>query len=330
MATTLAVLLVTAACAAGETEAGGAAAGTAVESSPAVEIPAPVEEATASSAEAAPEPTSPVPAQAEIASTDSAPPDLPQTISSATSQVSSATSQVSEAIGTSRTSEIVETVSHDTVETTRRTGSQVLSSAGDSLRSTGDSLRSTGDSLRSTGDSLREVGRNVVGAGLAAAGGGAESTSHGPTGSTPASPADEAGPKGGVNALSGPSLLYVAGPGGIEPLQLSTPDRSGGSGVRGHSLPMPSTGADLLSSGGSEVWGNRPAPADGSDGNGPSGPPPQTSPPAASGLGGSFFVPIAALLALLALVTPAITRRLKEMVDLSPPLPFACALERPG
>jgi hypothetical protein len=51
---------------------------------------------------------------------------------------------------------------------------------------------------------------------------------------------------------------------------------------------------------------------------------------AASGLGGSTFVPIAALLALLALVVPAIFRRLREMADLSPPLPFACALERPG
>jgi hypothetical protein len=50
----------------------------------------------------------------------------------------------------------------------------------------------------------------------------------------------------------------------------------------------------------------------------------------ASGLGGSTFIPIAPLPALLALVAPAIFRRLREMADRSPPLPFACALERPG
>ncbi len=49
-----------------------------------------------------------------------------------------------------------------------------------------------------------------------------------------------------------------------------------------------------------------------------------------SGSGASFFVPIAALLALLALASPAISRRLRELPDFPAPTPFVCALERPG
>lgn len=49
-----------------------------------------------------------------------------------------------------------------------------------------------------------------------------------------------------------------------------------------------------------------------------------------SGSGASFFVPIAALLALLALASPAILRRLRELPDFPAPTPFVCALERPG
>jgi hypothetical protein len=50
----------------------------------------------------------------------------------------------------------------------------------------------------------------------------------------------------------------------------------------------------------------------------------------AAGSTGSFFAPIAALLALLALVAPAVLRRLGEVPDCRPPIPFVCALERPG
>lgn len=66
------------------------------------------------------------------------------------------------------------------------------------------------------------------------------------------------------------------------------------------------------------------------DGNGPKRWPgsPQS---AASGPGtGSSFVPIAALLALLALAAPAIFRRLGGLADFRAPTPFVCALERPG
>jgi hypothetical protein len=51
---------------------------------------------------------------------------------------------------------------------------------------------------------------------------------------------------------------------------------------------------------------------------------------AASGSGAAFFVPFAALLALLALVAPAIPRRFREVPDFPAPTPFICALERPG
>lgn len=50
----------------------------------------------------------------------------------------------------------------------------------------------------------------------------------------------------------------------------------------------------------------------------------------ASPSGATFFFPIAALLALLALVAPAIDRRRRRTVACSPPVPFVCALERPG
>jgi hypothetical protein len=85
-------------------------------------------------------------------------------------------------------------------------------------------------------------------------------------------------------------------------------------------------GGDVLSGGSPNGGSEEPAPANG----GGSFQVPEMLSAAASGLGGSTFVPIAALLALLALVVPAIFRRLTEMADLSPPLPFACALERPG
>jgi hypothetical protein len=45
---------------------------------------------------------------------------------------------------------------------------------------------------------------------------------------------------------------------------------------------------------------------------------------------GPSFVPIAALLALLALAAPAARRRLGRALDLHVPTPFVCALERPG
>ncbi len=65
------------------------------------------------------------------------------------------------------------------------------------------------------------------------------------------------------------------------------------------------------------------------DGNSPK-PLPSSPQGEVSGAGGSSFVPIAALLALLALAAPAIFRRLGERADFRAPTPFVCALERPG
>ena len=51
---------------------------------------------------------------------------------------------------------------------------------------------------------------------------------------------------------------------------------------------------------------------------------------AVSDAGGPSFSPIVALLALLALAAPAALRRLGRTADFHPPIPFVCALERPG
>ena len=59
-------------------------------------------------------------------------------------------------------------------------------------------------------------------------------------------------------------------------------------------------------------------------------PAPESPGAAAPASGGSFFIPFAALLALLALVAPATRRRLSEVPGFLAPTPFVCALERPG
>jgi hypothetical protein len=60
-------------------------------------------------------------------------------------------------------------------------------------------------------------------------------------------------------------------------------------------------------------------------------PAPAPATAATSGAGGStIFIPVAALMALLALSAPAILRGLKEAGAMRPSAPFLCALERPG
>lgn len=59
-------------------------------------------------------------------------------------------------------------------------------------------------------------------------------------------------------------------------------------------------------------------------------PPPFQAPGTAAGPGASFFVPFAALLALLALAAPATFRRRREVPEFLAPIQFVCALERPG
>jgi hypothetical protein len=296
-----------------------AADAAAAEGAPAVEAPAPVPEAT-------PEPATTAPTQIETASSDPLPAELQEPVARVTSQASAAVETVAREVEQETVGVTTQAVKSTTTSTplakVGETGSQVLSSANRSLRSTGDALRSTGDLLRGAGRNLLEAGTTALGVG--------GSTLHDSTGSSPGplrSLPDEVTPYEGVGALSGSPLLFVAGPGGIGPdVRLSVANGGAPSVVHGDPLPTLSLSTDLLSSGGGGAWEDRPAPLDGS---GPSQPP-QTSPTAASGLGGSTFVPIVALLALLALAAPAITRRLRELADLSPPLPFACVLERPG
>jgi hypothetical protein len=76
-----------------------------------------------------------------------------------------------------------------------------------------------------------------------------------------------------------------------------------------------------------ESFGSRPV-------DQPDGPLPLQAPmpPAGSaeGHGGTSFIPLVALLALLALVAPTTLRGRGREADFRPPVPFVCALERPG
>ncbi len=100
-------------------------------------------------------------------------------------------------------------------------------------------------------------------------------------------------------------------------------------GFSGAEPPWPSAlgGVDGIqstpTSGATGVRSNDPAPLDGPM-------PAPGSSAATAGSTGSSFVPLAALLALLALVAPATLRRLGEVPAFRPPVPFVCALERPG
>lgn len=111
---------------------------------------------------------------------------------------------------------------------------------------------------------------------------------------------------------------YMAGSDGAEASGLGAPEGLGDS--KGSPSPV------FLSNGATSAGqhSNGSAPLD------VPGPLPRSPGVAVGGSGASFFVPIAALLALLALVAPAIHRRLREAPDFPVPTPFVCALERPG
>lgn len=208
-------------------------------------------------------------------------------------------------------------------------------SAQHSLQKTGQSLVEAGTTLVSTAAPLSRVVASVHPAGdlivpaadgdlPASTGADAGPFSNHQAGSSPASLPDGAFPGERVDILGGLTLRYFAGSEGIEPFRLWAPAGGKNSFAGGVPSPMMADTASALSDGGG--GGANPVPL---NGNGPLQPP-ESSPAAASGLGGSFFVPIVALLALLALVAPAIFRRLREMPDLAAPIPFVCALERPG
>lgn len=133
-------------------------------------------------------------------------------------------------------------------------------------------------------------------------------------------------PRERVDVLGGLVLPHFPGLDDIEVFQLRASASNSGDAVAG-GVPSPVAAADTAGASSGGGWGaessaplsgNHPLPHQGS------------SQAAASGLGGSSFVPIVALLALLALAVPAIFRRLREMPDFAAPIPYVCALERPG
>ena len=112
---------------------------------------------------------------------------------------------------------------------------------------------------------------------------------------------------------------FMAGFGGVEPPSLVA--------LRGLlSDPMGSLSPAITASRGSDADQHFNGPTPLEDPGQLPGSPGATAP----GTGASFFVPLAALLALLALAAPAILRRFREVPDFRSPTPFVCALERPG
>jgi hypothetical protein len=148
-----------------------------------------------------------------------------------------------------------------------------------------------------------------------------------PAEGSPGSLLDGASPGGRVATLDDLFLAHFAGPGGIEPFRFLASASSGDAVAGGVLVPVMADATGAFSGGGVAA---SPQVAVPQTGGGPLKPPSELSQAVASGLGGSSFVPIVALLALLALVAPTIFRRLREMPDLLAPIPFVCALERPG
>jgi hypothetical protein len=110
----------------------------------------------------------------------------------------------------------------------------------------------------------------------------------------------------------------------IDPQGFDATPASASGGIRSRALHLHTAGGMATS-----ALFDRAAEFGGPEAPAPMTPVPAPSPIATSGSGGPIFVPIAALLALLALSVPAILRRLRE-VGSSAPGPLVCALERPG
>lgn len=125
-------------------------------------------------------------------------------------------------------------------------------------------------------------------------------------------------------SLDNSSIRHLLDLAGVEPLPsgvpgVSTSSSPGRPGMSRANLgDVSATPVDKRLADFAPLDGNAPQPAPGS---------PQNE---AGGAGSTSFIPIAALLALLALAAPVICRRLGEAPDLRPQTPFVCALERPG
>jgi hypothetical protein len=136
--------------------------------------------------------------------------------------------------------------------------------------------------------------------------------------------ADEPRAGEGALPLTGPDLRYLATSGAaFDPSRFTTSDF--GDPPMGIAYRYLEPIGDSGSAAGERS--RNLAPANGND----LVPPPASPQSAAAGSGGSpSFVPVAALLALLALVAPATYRRLRDGPAFPAPDPFVCALERPG
>jgi hypothetical protein len=145
-------------------------------------------------------------------------------------------------------------------------------------------------------------------------------------------PLTDGAPSFSIRELAGPidaSERFAASPGGLPVEYLSA---FGGlepsaSAVMNHLASAPA--ASPMMSGASQF---RSGSTSGSSHDSPLDlpAPPFGAPDITAGSGSSIFIPLAALLALLALAVPATLRRLGAVPDALAPVPFVCALERPG
>ena len=162
-----------------------------------------------------------------------------------------------------------------------------------------------------------------------------------PTTNSPGPPPPGGGIPGGGGSGTAPApttplsprydVWLQANPGGGQSSDLPGFGRGG----LGHPAGLLVTSSNPLGAAGSNLPATRLSPPI-EPGNGPQNSPsaPLPTPPGTSssggGIGGSFFIPLAALMALVALSAPATKRRLREAAALPAPTPFVCALERPG
>lgn len=336
-----------------ETTGGLQAAVDTVESSVTDAPPAPT-------AEAEPEATN-TPEAVPQATSEAAPPatdivdKVSEPVATATSQASKLADDVGQraADGGQRTVEAVESIveSAASVESAADDGealvTHAVSSSQDSLKRAGENLAETGNGLSSSSSAL--LSKAVLSASQAVSSArsatglvfspasqelpppsAADSQTFvtPPADGSPSSPPDRKLPvERGVDFLESLFLHPIAGFGGIAPLHLWASLPRGDFFAGGDQLAVENSADGVSPSAASGVSAN-PNPLDGDD---PLPPPLDLSQAAAPGLGGSpSFVPVAGLLALLALAAPATFRRLREMSAFAAPTPFVCALERPG
>jgi len=257
----------------------------------------------------APPPT-PVP-EAPVAEEPSGAVSVPSATEPVEAVHSSPPSPVAAAV--ERTTKLVESAGYDSAEQIGRTADRLRSVPADPVRQLADPTRQLGDAVaRQAQAAVPHLAQATV-----------EGAADGPLLAIEGLARDalaevESATIGGLLTI-GWSPAPAAGPGGAETVAAAGAfDRLGNRGGEAQLAKAPAAGALLARGAGDPAPSDIPPPAPGSPGA------------VASGSGGPIFVPIAALLALLALAAPAVLRRLGRAPDFRPPIPFVCALERPG